>query len=184
MLKRCIAFVIALCFISPAHAANQDLNSAFNELNYSLVVEWDQKDKEFYRQKLKSFVEQLTVLRANGLTDQEIQSFISSRSQQNLDSIWTVLKLNRMNSEEASEFVMEFTKTMYAKGASWNGNALAFAGVGLLIVAAVIVLSRGTTDSNTCSEQICDYTGNMYCYYDMWGERWCELEFDCIPNCP
>lgn len=189
MLKKLISLMLVCSmFAVSAHAASQNgLKAAFDELNYSLVVEWDQKDKDFYTAQMKKFMGTVRELQAQGLTNAQLLDFVKSevkdaRVAKDLETAFNMISINKMSSEDATKFMVESMKRSYSNGASWNGDVLLYLGVGLLVVAAAIALSGASTGGGVsnggggyyCTDTyICDST----CYYDYyWG-------YTCYDDC-
>jgi hypothetical protein len=190
MLKQLVAFliVISISFTHANAATDNGLKAAFDELNYSLSVDWDQKDQDFYSQQMKAFSSKLMELQNKGLTRNELVMFVKSEVQneviaKDLETAFNMVSINKMTSEDATKFMVDTMKKSYSNGASWNGQVVLYIAIGVLIIAAVIALGSapGPTCSNPTTE--CSDTGNYHCYYDMWGERWCDFGYECTDFC-
>ena len=196
MFKKLVTLMMVLAiFTVQANAGTQNnLKSAFDELNYSLTVEWNGKDKTFYNEQMKKFSTTLRELQANGLTNAELVSFVKSevkdeRVARDLETAFNMVSINKMNSADASKFMIETMKKSYASGARWNGSAdaLLYLGIGLLVVAAALALAAGASGSvgggsngggGYCSEiYVCDTT----CYNDYYYGYSCYD--DCYYTC-
>lgn len=182
--------ILSITFTHANAGTENGLKAAFDELNYSLSVEWDQKDKEFYSQQMKVFSARLMELQNKGLTRNELVAFVKSEVKdqavaKDLETAFNMVSINKMNSEDATKYMVETMKKSYSSGAAWNGEVVVFLAIGVLIIAAALALAARSSSSNTCSNTVseCDYNGELNCYYDMWGERWCELGYDCVEYC-
>lgn len=184
MFKKFVTLLMVVSiFTGSATASSQNgLKAAFDELNYSLVVEWDQKDKDFYTQEMKKFSAKLRELQAKGLTNSQLMDFVKSEVKdqkvaKDLETAFNMISINKMSSEEASQYMVDTMKRSYSTGASWNGDVLLYAGVALLLVAAAIALggsSTGTGGGYYCSDY---YVCDTVCYYDyVWG-------YTCYDDC-
>lgn len=186
MLKKLISLMmIVSIFTVNAYATSQEgLKAAFDELNYSLVVEWDQQDKDFYTNQMKKFMGTVRELQAKGLTNSQLMEFVKSevkdqRVARDLETAFNMISINKMSSEEATKYMVETMKRSYSAGASWNGDVLLYLGVGLLIVAAAIALSNSSAGTSTGGGYYCSdyYVCNTRCYYDYyWG-------YTCYDDC-
>ena len=185
MLKKLISLMLVMSmFVVSAHAASQEgLKAAFDELNYSLVVEWDQNDKDFYQNQMKKFMGTVRDLQSTGLTNAQLLDFVKSevkdqRVAKDLETVFNMISINKMSSEDATKYMVESMKRSYSTGASWNGDVFLYLGVGLLIVAAALAaggsVRGGSTGGGYCRDTyICDST----CYYDYyWG-------YTCYDDC-
>ncbi len=184
MLKKFIALImIVSMFTAQANVVvNQSLKSLFDDLNYSLNVEWDQKDKTFYDAKMKAFAAEIGKLQANGLTNQDLIEFAKSQVKneqvaQNIESALNLIQINKMKPVEARKFALETVSKSYSTGANYSSSgAIVVATVLVIALVAVILASGGNVvvDNGGWCEQVyvCDeyydyYWGYWYtdCYY-------------------
>lgn len=190
MLKKFVTSLMITAMISVQATASTTapgLKQAFDELSYSLTVEWDQKDKEVYTAQMKKFSASVRELQAKGMTDAELVSFIKSEVKdqkvaKDLETAFTMISINKMSSEEASKYMVETMKKSYSAGASWNGDAILYIGLGVLIVvAAVSLAAAGYTGggSRACYEDV--YVCDTTCYDDYWYGYTCYD--DCYYSC-
>lgn len=176
MFKKLISlFLVVSVFTVSAHAAsNAGLKAAFDELNYSLTVEWDQKDKAFQQEQMKKFTSSLRDLQAKGLTNSQLVDFVKSevkneRVGKDLETAFNMISINKMSAAEANKYVVETMKKSYSNGASWNGEVFIYIAAALLIVAVAIAIANADTVvvGGGCYYQdyyVCD----TYCYDDGW----------------
>ena len=138
---------------------NNSLAQAVEELNYSLSVEWDQKDQNFYDQKMKAFSDTVSKLQENGLTNQQlVDQVVSQIKDKNLakdaETTFNMIQINKMGAIEAQNAIHGLLGKSYNRGASWNGEAadalitLAFLGV----VALAIVYGLQVTCKSRCQK--------------------------------
>lgn len=186
MFKKLITLMLALSiFTVQAHAAtDKGLKAAFDELNYSLTTEWDQKDKAFHEAQMKTFAATIRDLQAKGLTNAQLIEFAKSeikdaKAAKDLETAMTMVQINKMSSAEASKYVLDSMKKSYSAGASWNGEVLVYLAVGVLIVAIAVAIASGnatvSTGGNNCyydDVYVCD----SYCYEDYYG-------YTCYDDC-
>lgn len=186
MLKKLVTLMMVLSIFTVSAHANTvtGLKAAFDELNYSLVVEWDQKDKDFYSAQMKKFQSTLRDLQAKGLSNQQLVDFVKAEVKdkkvaKDLETAFNMISINKMSQEDASQYMVETMKRSYSAGASWNGDALLVVGVVLLIVVAAVAIGGssgggGNGGGYYCSEYyVCDTS----CYYDYyWG-------YTCYDDC-
>ena len=141
MMLRSLFVVMAFCLsFATSHAApNPELKQVIDELNYSLNVEWDQKDQTFYQARAQEFATSLEKLRAEGLSDGEIVDFLSSEMKQTIKTI----SLNKMSPAEAHAFIKASADKAYASGASWTSRSHLIGGVAAFtIIVTVIVFGQ------------------------------------------
>lgn len=194
MFKKFITLMMVVAiFTVSAHANTQNgLKAAFDEMNYALTVEWDQKDQSFYEGQLKKFTATVRELQKQGLTNNQMIDFAKSqvkddRVAKDLETAFTMITINKMSSEEASKYMMDSMKRSYSNGASWNGDVLVYLAVGLLIVALAVGLSSGGgSPSNgggtTCYDDC--YWYDVYCYDSWYGySYYCGQDYTCDYVC-
>jgi hypothetical protein len=167
-----LLFVFAFFSVEVNASTHEGLKAAFDEMNYSLSVEWNQEDKDFYEAQLKKFMGTLRELQKSGLTKDQMIVFAKGQVKdaniaKDLEIAFSMITINRMSSEEASLYMMESMKRAYAKGASWNGEVLIYLAVGLLVVALAvsIVTAANTGGSSNSSGSGGTYTCYDDCYY-------------------
>jgi hypothetical protein len=183
--KMITLLMVMTIFTVHANAASQNsLKAAFDEMNYALTVEWDQKDKEFYTEQMKKFKATLNELQAKGLTNAQLVEFVKSEVKdksiaRDIETAFSMITINKMNQEDASRYMVDTMKKSYSSGASWGGEAIMYLAVGLLIVGAAIALSSGGSSSSSGSTYYCTdyYVCDTSCYYDpYWG-------YTCYDDC-
>lgn len=180
MLKKFFVSSMVFCLlIVQANAATHNgLRAAFDELNYSLNVEWDQVDKAVYNKAQKKFANSLRSLQAQGLTNQEIISFALSevkdaKLQRDLETAISMVMINKMNESEAHAYISDVLAKTQIKGASWNGGAA----IGTILVIALFVAVALIVTGNARVEEGCyqvyrcdDYCTGGVCYEDCYYE--------------
>lgn len=187
MFKKLITMMLVVSvFTVNAHAVtNNGLKAAFDELNYALTVEWDQKDKAFYTEQMKNFTSTLRELQSKGLTNNQLVDFVKSEVKnekvaRDLETAFSMIQINKMSSEEASKYMVETMKKSYSAGASWNGDVIIYLAVGLLLVAAAVAVASGNGHASYSGNgYYCNdyYVCDSYCYYDYyWG-------YTCYDDC-
>jgi uncharacterized protein YoaH (UPF0181 family) len=182
--KKFITMMMVVSFFTVnAQAVTQNgLKAAFDELNYALTVEWDQKDQDFYTEQMKQFSAQIRELQAKGMTNAQLIAFVKSEVKdakvaRDLETAFNMISINKMNSEEASKYMVETMKKSYSAGASWNGEAIVYLAVGVLFVAAAIAIANGNYSSSGTYYCTDYYVCRDYCYYDYyWG-------YTCYQDC-
>ncbi len=175
MFKKLLTLMMVFAiFTVQAHAAAADgLKTAYDELNYALNVEWDQKDKAFYTAQMKEFNNSLRDLQSQGLTNRDLINFarsqvVNHQAAQDIDAAFNMITLNNMSDNDASALMVETMKKTYRTGASWNGEAdiLLYAGLGLLLIAAALAAGSGYYGGSPYYEDTCyyDYYYGYTCY--------------------
>lgn len=174
-MKRVLALIMLMSFVTvQANAAtNNSLKTAFDDLNYTLSVEWDQQDKDFYNAQVDGFQDKIESLKADGLSNQELVDFAISNTKneklaKDLKGLFGTIEANKLSETEARKLVIDTITKSYSVGASWTSDAAYIAVVALVLViviaAAISVPVTVTTGSYNCyDEYVC------YDYYDSWG---------------
>lgn len=119
MIRMILAFVIS----TSAVFADENLKKAFDEYNYAMTVEWDQKDPVFLEKIKTNF---LNDLKHSGATSLEILRYSSSRVPDqrlrlDLNRVITALKAEQISLEDAQEILMKSVQRSMGSGASWMG---------------------------------------------------------------
>ncbi len=180
--------VLAITTTSAFAQSNAGLKSAFDELNYSLTVEWNQKDKAFYDVQMKKFNASLKELQAKGLTNAELIAFVKSEVKdakvaKDMETAFNMIQLQKMNASQAANYMTETMKKSYNVGASWNGDAVLYIGIGVLLVVVALAVAAGGVSAGNGGGGYCEevYVCDTYCYNDYYWGYTCED--DCGYSC-
>ncbi len=175
MCKKFIVSLIALCLLTVQSFAgtNNGLKTAFDDLNYSLSVEWDQTDRAFYNAQMDKFA---MALRTANVSNQELVEFTVSQVKnekiaRDLRTALTMVQINKMDQKDAQKYVVDVMNNSYARGASWNGGAVIGGAILVVIIVAVALLASGDArinDHEDCYEvwRCEDYCAGGVCYED------------------
>jgi hypothetical protein len=181
--KQLITLMMAFSLMaSSAFAKQTGLRDAFNDLSYSLTVEWDQQDKAFYNQQLAKFTATVKELQAQGMTDAELIAFAtSSIKDQNVardvEAAFNIVKLNKMPTDDASRLLLDTMNRSFDRGASWTGGVALYYAISAILVVAIVV-AVATSDSGTSGSSYSNpnpyctqvYQCQPFCYNDaLWG---------------
>ena len=162
--------VFAIFTVQASASTQNGLKAAFDEMNYSLTVEWDQEDRNFYEGQLKKFTSTVRELQKSGLTNAQMIEFAKTQVKdakvaKDLETAFSMITINKMSSEEASRYMMDSMKRAYSNGASWNGEVLVYLAVGLLIVALAVGLASGGGNGGSSNNGGGTRTCYDDCYY-------------------
>jgi hypothetical protein len=132
-------------------ATGNGLKSALDELSYTMDVEGAALSPEAKQEAISRFAQSLSDLRAQGMTNQEMISFVQSQIQdkkvaQETAAQYALLQTNNLSQEQVQGILKNLASRMYAKGASWNGDSsLPTIGiiVGLLVLVVGLALLSG-----------------------------------------
>lgn len=134
--------VYAVTPIVSAQTLKQEMNKSFDELNYKLNVEWDQKDQKVFDQAVKSFEKEIAALQAQGATNQDLvqhamEKIKDKQVQKDMAELQKIIKENQMTDAEARAFVIQKLGSTYSHGASWSGSRM---GVHAAVLIGAIIL--------------------------------------------
>lgn len=178
MFKQFFVGFLAFAFVTvQANAAtNNSLKTAFDELNYSLSVEWDQKDQSFYAAQMKKFTDKVSELQAQGMSNSELMEFATANIKDEtlkteVQNMMALVQINKLSAAEARKMMNDTFAKNYNRGASWSGDGVLYGALIVLILVAIIAgAAAGGTSSGggrSCyDEYVC------YDYYDSWGYYW------------
>lgn len=179
-----LALLLALSVPSTqvyATTKTMSVAQAFQELQYKLSVEWDQKDVAFKNNALKTFSKQLKALESQGVTQEEIvqelkAQAVDAQTAKELDQIAQIAKDQKLSKTEVQKLVTDYMAKTQKKGSSWsdsNGEAVII-GIVVLFIVLIIVASA----ANGVPYYDDGYYDDGYyedCYYDWyWDEYVCE----------
>jgi hypothetical protein len=180
MFKKFLVSFLAFAFVTvQANAvSNNSLKTAFDELNYSLSVEWDQQDRAFYDAQMAKFTTQVQELQAKGLSNAELMEFATSNIKdknlaKEVQNAMTLVQINKLSASEARKMLLDTVGKNYSAGASWSSDGILYGAlIVLLIVAAVAGAGAGVSTGNGGGGSGCYDEYVCYDYYDSWGYFW------------
>lgn len=166
---RFLSLFVAFCFSFNVLASTgtvQELERVLDDYHYSLSVEWDQKDQEFYNKKTQEFFASVEKLIKNdGLSQDQIMALVNKRANDKalVDAMKLKLSLmgKNLTNDDLIKLINESTKDLYSRGASWNGQIILPAAIGL-IIAAVIGYAIWWDANHTCVAWENQYVCNTY----------------------
>ena len=153
-------------------AKTAELTRTFDNLNFSLNVEWDQKDQAFFDASLDTFEKDIAEMQKQGMTNEELIDFTMSKikdekTKKEVEAIVKTVNDSKMSSEETRAFVVSKLSSTYANGASWSGGRI---GVKLCLLLAVILILCLCNDNDDDDrepngpEYPCYEWNTQYCY--------------------
>ncbi len=157
--------VYAVTPIVNASALKSELNKSFDELNYKLNVEWDQKDTKVFDQAVKGFEKEIAELQAQGVTnkdlvDHALEKIKDKQVQKDMAELQKVIKENGMTDAEARAFVIQKLSSTYSHGASWSGSRMGIHTALIIgaIILIVIACNHNNDDSTDTTTEPCPPT--------------------------
>ena len=143
-MKKIFLGLLAMVFCLNSFAATgvaDDFARLVDDYQYSLTVDWDQKNPAVEDQITKKFflgLDQLT--KEKGLKIEEIEKMVTAKVKdpKALEAIRVKIALlgKNPNQREVMELLKAESKNLYSAGASWNGEAVMV--YGLVIVFAAL----------------------------------------------
>ena len=191
MLKRILTLTLALAFVTTASASTvgaHGIQSVIEEFNYSISVEWDQKDPAFYKAQVESLKSELAALQADGvpmsdIIEASVASIKDAKLAADMKAALEVVQAGKLGIEEAQSMVFEAARNSNNRGASWSSDVFVFIGpiIGIALVLALLGggSSGGTTDggTNPGPGYNCGYNWVYYWGYDTWGRYGYQSDF-------
>ena len=170
MLRKILVAFVSICFVfmNAQASTHNGLKAAFDELNYSLQIEWDQQDKTFYDQQMKKFSEVVKDVPQQELMKFALTNVKDAKTAKDLEKAMNLISVTKMPHQEAQDLISNILTKSYNEGASWSGAAAAGFLVAILLIALVAVSTGSAKVTDECVEvYTCkDYcTGNL-CYED------------------
>lgn len=151
MLKKITALFLITAFthvyaatpIQQSSAIADELNRTYNELNYKLNVEWDQKDASFFNQSIDDFEKEISGLQQQGLSTKDLvqNALAKIKDKQVLNDVKELAKVvneSQMSPAEARAFVVSKLNSTYSHGASWSGHRGGCCEAGVLVGVIII----------------------------------------------
>lgn len=124
-----ISMILCLCFTANVFASS-NLEAVFNDYQYAMTVEWDQKDQNFRAEETEKFYKNLDTLISQGLSVNELMNFAESKIQDKkvLESVR--LEVSKATSqEEILSILNQNAGTLYSQGTNWTGREVLVGGI-------------------------------------------------------
>lgn len=182
MLKRISTLFMAFAFVTTASASTvgpQAVQNVIKEFNYSISVEWDQKDPAFYKASVEKLKADIAALQADGvemseIIDASVATIKDAKLAADMKAALNVVEAGKMSIEEAQAFVLEAARNSNNRGASWSSDVYVFVGpiIGIALVIALLAGGSGSTDGGGSAPgpgYNCGYSWVSYWGYDAWG---------------
>src|SRR5690606_4741133 len=151
MIMRFLSLLLFMCFAMISFASPYVNNAAqlekiFDDYSFSLNVEWDQEDEQFYDQNTQVILKSIEILILNeGMNKKDFENFIILKIKKPLIVKQIQTRLTFLP-EEASpqelaqafkDIAKEFSSDFYSQGANWNGGVIISTTLALVIVAVL-----------------------------------------------
>lgn len=166
-----LSMAIILPF-NQVQASDLTLDSALDNLQYQLSVEWDQQDTAGQKKIVDNFTAQVAELNKQGVTNEAVFNALAARSfdaqtAKDLKSIAKYAKEKKLSEGEARKLIVDYANTSQKIGANFRSEAvLTSILVGVAVAVLLIVcLNGGCRNDNRCYDD---------CYIDYWGYYVCD----------
>lgn len=178
-----LSLVLTFCLTANVLAASAplvELEKSFDEYQYKVTVEWDQKDKAFYEKETQLFFSELSQLMTQGLVKEDIAKLLEKKVSNKASLEALKLKLSMLSqvesSEELSQVLQEHSKELYVKGASWKGDIFETSlYVALAAIVAYEVWFQATHECVSYNEGHTCGTPSEYAGVQCYTYEYCEL---------
>jgi hypothetical protein len=181
-----LSFILAFCLTANVLAASgttSELERSIDDYQYTLTVEWNQKDKKFYDEQTDAFLAKIAqIIKKEGLTKDQVLALADKKVQdkKTLDAMKLKMSLLKkdMSSEELAATLKDSVKDFYAQGASWNGRVLAAIPIAaVVLVIGYVIYWHSTHECVEYEEQYQCHTYNDCIDYgfDDYGHNNCSL---------
>ena len=168
-----LSALIAFCFTMNVFASTgalKELELAVDDFQYSMTVEWDQKDEAFKTNQIDGLTLKIDQLFKKGLAVQDLNLLVEKRFRNSKIAEAVKMKLSLLGDKITPANVAQMLKDnsveFYQQGASWNGDVPLFLSIGVAVVAIIAIslaYSGWKKDSYQCAEYaIADYCTEAY----------------------
>ena len=140
-----ISIFVLVCFslnVFSATGTLEALERDFDNYQYAVTVDWDQKDDAFLQKETNTFLENLNTLMLNGsLNQQEVLAFAEKKlaNKKAFEALKLRLTLQDPSAENVAQTIKENSKEFYQRGANWSGDTN-FPLIGGIVVGAAALI--------------------------------------------
>ncbi len=136
-------FTLILCCLFSFNVLAESLveiERGLDEYHYAITVEWDQTDKKFYDEQTQLFFKVIEAALSEGVTKADILSMIEKKTKDPARFEALKLKMNLLSPQaattsELAELLKTSSPDFYQRGASWDGEAWSYVGLGVVFAA-------------------------------------------------
>lgn len=157
----------------------EKVNAIFDQFNYKMTVEWDQKDAEFKKQAEADLKQNILDLEATGVSLVDIQKTMekkisTGKFKQDYEQFVDAMKKQNLSEEELNAKTLEFAKKNYQEGVDFLGKGGGasprwgmISAVIVVVVIAYIIYEKNKDKNDDKDEPIQEEEENCECYeYD------------------
>lgn len=122
-----VLFALLLSVSAFASSKSELIAPLYQDLEFKLTVEWDQKDGAFYNEALKNFKEEILKLKDQGVTSEDIFNYLKESSKDakvsdEINEIINSVDLSKMDLQETNDLLNKYATKAFSKGASYHGR--------------------------------------------------------------
>ncbi len=177
-----LAFTMAAILpMVQVQAQETSLDSAIDNLQYKLTVEWDQKDVSVQKKILSDFTAELDQLKKQGVTDQEIFNSLSAKAfdaqtSKDIENLAKYAKSNNLDGKQVRKLVIDYANKSQKLGTSWSSEATFGVIIGVVLAIVLIAALTGHVSASTGGSGYYSSGSNCSdsCYYDAYGYYYCD----------
>lgn len=178
-----IALVLSLCMSLNVIAANgsiEKLEKTLDEFQYTLTVEWDQKDQKFYKEQNDLFVANIVeLIQTEGISHDDILKLSEKRihDKQAYEALKIKMSLldKNLTPQELAESLRASTQSYYSNGASWNGS------IKIIVPVVIVGILLGIGIWYGVNYECVAYESRYECTEDEFGRRYdCYWDDVCV----
>lgn len=149
---------------------SQELEEAIDSYAYSITVEWNQQDAAFKQAKTNELLQSLLAIKEkSGLNFEEVLNVLKTKVHNPEQLEMLKLKAASLDASKGPEYlvnVLAEKEGFYAKGANWNGAAVALYGGMAIIIIGLASYSFWFDANYECMEWVSDSTHNRCVNYE------------------
>lgn len=176
-MKKIFTIMFSLFILTSQASAveSSGLRQAFDELEYFIKVEWDQKDPKSYKDANQRFTHEIVRLQTEGLSNQDLILFVVSEIKkvnptkaEEVYKFFNLISVTSMSPAEIHSYVLAVMRENSIRGASWNGEVVAAVGVFLMVAvfatSLIIIFSSQEKNPKDCKFTCNNGSGSGYCF--------------------
>ncbi|MFG1503810.1 hypothetical protein ACRXCV_05695 [Halobacteriovorax sp. GFR7] len=169
MLRKLAAMALVCFSFSALANIEAKIAPIFEEVEFKLSVEWDQKDQNFYNETVKSFEKQLGDLAQEGITPSEVLNYLQANIKDKkvaseLSNLVGSIDVENMTLEESKSLIQDYVDGMKNTGANYSGYYSYDYGLYFVVFGGVAFYYYWYAFQ---------YTYYYDCYRDYWGNYYC-----------
>jgi len=175
LLSMSVALVLAVVIPTvQAHAESAAVSDAMKQLDYTLSVEWDQKDASVKQAAMQKFYAQLSDAVKAGSSPDDIFNALTSQTlspqaAKDMGAIKDLFKVGKISVQDAQKQALDYMNKAQASGVNWNSGGTEVAVVVAVLLIVVVIAACGgnvvvTANVTTCVDSYDAYGNYLGCF--------------------